>query len=547
MTGETRNIKILDVPGRLVSHPEKFNSRRAVFKTQVIPLVGERYTKYVDDSLDKELLERGEREVIEYCQTINGKMTHELYQYLVNDNVNKETVRKMMTPHTSNGEVSRKLMLITHRYFKDENGMIRDHIKDNKVVFDPIFTFDMIMGCHLLNDHSIAKDVQQGLWEFYSNASLKVVSNTLQFCSVCNPDKNIRRVVKERTFYTYRHLMPVERVHFEIFEPYPGELIEGKYSHVLMCRDYYSKYRWMLPLKSTKFKRIVPKIAELLFMLPRIPIFIESATLNWQDMFDIFESIAGKYSLQIGLGTSEKHRQFHLYGTYNLKRKFLQNKEAGINDWNTLLFRCCHRSNLIFDSQVGGPPSDLMNSNIPHVKNKFRTKRSEYIHQTIGPRIVNISKGQIYLEMLDENGNGDTGALNTVDETTDEVAKAIEDEMENFSDSDDEVMIAKYKEVETKKKNEASKRKLNAKIIEHSANTTSANKDSFSPSDSQDLNGDTITAITQNDDASFAQGTQNLSKRRRARDKEFAHTPDNKKLHLFLDGSGKANNSSDNE
>ena len=101
--------------------------------------------------------------------------------------------------------------------------------------------------------------------------------------------------------------------------------------------------------------------------------------------------------------------------------------------------------------------------------------------------------------------------------------------------------------METKKKNVASKRKLNAKIIEHSANTTSANKDSFSPSDSQDLNGDTITAITQNDDASFAQGTQNLSKRRRARDKEFAHTPDNKKLHLFLDGSGKANNSSDNE
>lgn len=542
MPESDRKVKTIDVAGRLVSHPEKFNSKRAVYHRQLLPLVGERYTKYTDDSLDLQLLERGEREVLAYCQTINGKMTHTLYQLFVNDNLNKETLRKEMPPDTPNGEVGRKLMIMSFRYFKDEHGLVRDHVKQNKVVFDPIFTFDMIMGCHLMNDHSVEKDVQQGLWEYYSNASIKVVHRTLQYCSVCNPDKVLMPMVKEKTFYTYRHLMPVERLHFEIFEPYKGELIEGKYSHVLFCRDYYSKYKWMIPLKSTKFKRIVPKVAELLFLLPRIPIFVESSTLNWQDMFDIFETIARKYSLQIGLGTSEKHKIFHLAGASALKRKFLAAKEEGINSWDYLLYKCCHRSNLNYDCSLPGMPSDYLSHSVPSLKAKFRTKRSEYIHQSVGPRIVNIGEGQIYLEMLDENGNGDVGSLDVVNE--DEIA--VNAEMENFSDSDDEVMIAKYKEVESNVKNRKAKSKK--KTNQQSTNTVPANKKSDPSPDLQDLNGDTMTTMSQTNEASFDQGTQKSPNRRRAAEESLDGAPDQKKFHTFVRGDGEPEDeSSENE
>lgn len=532
MPESDRRVETTDLHGRLVSHPEKFNSRRAVYHRQVLPLVGERYTKFVDDSLDLQLLERGEREVLAYAQTVNGKLTHTLYQHILNDEFNKETLRKEMPPDTPNSTITRKITIMSYRFFKDEHGLVRDHVKQNKVVFDPIFTFDMIMGCHLLNGHSSEKDVQQGLWEFYSNASITVVQRTLQFCNVCNPDKTLLPMIQERKFYTYRHLMAVERVHFEIFEPYKGELIEGKYSHVLFCRDYYSRYIWMIPLKSTKFKRIVPKVAELLFSLPRIPIFVESATLNWQDMFDIFETIARKYSLQIGLGTSEKHKQFHLGGAHAVKRRFLKAKEEGINSWAYLQYKCCQRFNLSAGSVVSDPPSDLLSHSVPNLKNKFRTKRSEYIHQSVGPRILNIGEGQIYLEILDENGDGDAGSLNIVDD--DEIA--INAEMEDFNDSDDEVVMAKYQEVENRVRNKKVKSKK--KIDQQVTTTEVANKKLDAFPDSQDLNGDTMTTMSQNNEDSFDQGTQNTSNRRKATDEDLDGAPDQKKFHLFVKGDG---------
>lgn len=502
------------------------------FPSLQIPLVGERYTMYTKGDVDMEFMALGDREINNYCQTVNGRMTSEMYELFMNENVNYTTVQELY-PSDNNGDVSRKVMYLHRRYYKDEHNLIHDQLRGDTVVFNPIFTYDMIMGCHLMNGHAGSRNVHHAIAEFYGCASRQLVDKTLQYCSKCNPERTMMPLSMRKAVNIYKQLMPLERVHFEIFEPYPGEKIEGKYSHVLFCRDYYSRFLWMAPLKNTKFKKIVPAVASLLLSLPRIPIFIESSTLNWQDMFDIFEEIAGKYSLTIGLGTDTKSRIFHVGGIAPTRRRFLENKAECIKDWNMCLSKCCTRKNYLFDMKCKGVPSNLLSSNIPNLKRKFKLKREDYLFTATSQCIVDVGKGRIYLEMSDEaDPNIESNLLvNDSDdnEEEDEEEFLLEQEALNaveydgFNDSDDEVMKNKGIELD-KKQRERSKKKKQQKQQQkkqqqkdqkklqqmEKQNTTTVTSSTTEEvvatkgkdfedndvSDTADLNDDTVTAIS---------------------------------------------------
>lgn len=563
------------------SRPRLKSQQKGRHEPVLIPLVGERYTKYMGDDVDKEFLQRGEREVVKYCQSINGRMTQDMFELFVNENVTKETIQQLY-PYENNGDVSRKVMYLHRRYYKDENGLIRDQLKDNRVIFNPIYTFDMIMGCHLLNSHPAARHVHQGLWEFYANVSRDLVEKTVQFCTKCNPEKKLTPLVKVKSFNVHNGLLPLERVHFEIFEPYPGELIEGKYSHVLYCRDYYSRFLWMMPLKSTKFKRIVPKVAEMLLLLPRLPIFIESTSLNWQDMFDIFETIAEKYSLNIGLGTGQKHELFHVGSLNHTRQRFLKHKKKGIKDWNMLLLECCNRRNYLYDIQIRGVPANFLSCNVPNLKQKFKVKRSNYMYKATGSNMVKVGKGCIYLEVEDENENNENeeGQQNQQNNTSKLTNQEEDFEiMDDISDSDDEVMIDKYNEMRSRK--DLSKIMDQKKEITNTSNditNTIINKKIDNPRDTEDINGDTLTASIEesqranntHDLEQLPQGTQETEQESRMNDlsheisdsstlsiqnKSSNRRPRNvddqgseftkKKVHLFVTGNDELNLSSE--
>lgn len=438
------------------------------FLSVIIPLVGEPCIKYAKSDVDKELLKRGEREVTRYCQSINGRMSQELYELFINENVNKTTIQELF-PSDNRGDVSRKVMYLHRRYKKDEFGLIRDVTKDNKVLFDPIHTFDMIMGCHLLNNHEVPKNVHHGLFQFYANISRDLVDKSLKFCNVCNPDLEIPPLVRVKYFNVYRALMPLERVHIEIFEPFANEKIEGKYSHILYCRDYYSRYVWLYPLKNTKLKHIIPGVTDLLLRLPRIPLFIETSTLEWKDMFEIIEKIATKYGLELGLGTSNKTRLFHLSAIGQMRHRLKKFKDECLSDWNMCLLKGMTRKNYLFDIQAQGVPSNLLHASIANLKKKFRDKRKEILYKAPPEFKLEAGKGLVYLDTedgdddLNTNMEGSTmnDTTNTPTTTTTPSSTPMpplssndfepnENEMNELSDSDDDAVKRKGDQMKKK-------------------------------------------------------------------------------------------------
>lgn len=452
------------------------------FTSVIIPLVGEPCVKYAKPEVDKELLKRGEREVTRYCQSINGRMSQELYELFLNENVNKATIQELF-PSDNRGDVSRKVMYLHRRYKKDEHGLIRDVTKDNKVLFDPIHTFDMIMGCHLLNNHEMPKNVHHGLFQFYANISRDLVDKSLKFCNVCNPDLDIPPLIRVKYFNVYRALMPLERVHIEIFEPFTNEKIEGKYSHILYCRDYYSRYVWLYPLKNTKLKHIIPGVTDLILRLPRIPLFIETSTLEWKDMFEIIEKIAKKYSLELGLGSSNKTRLFHLAAIGQMRNRLKRFKNECLNDWNMCLLKGMSRKNYLFDIQAQGVPSNLLNANIANLKKKFKDKRKEILYKAPSEFKLEAGKGLVYLDTEDGddlNTNVEGSTMNdinaSISTTTPTPVPPLssndfepnEDELNELSDSDDDVV--KRKSDNMKKKAET--QRIKEQILSERDNNT---------------------------------------------------------------------------
>ncbi|CCF56849.1 hypothetical protein KAFR_0B05540 [Kazachstania africana CBS 2517] len=382
-----------DFASELIEAPENI----VIKESYIVPRMGESYTSYTDSFMNLELLKRGEREVFKFQQSINGHLTEETYDLIRTDSLTPETLAST-NPKWTKITAEPRYLFLKRRYYRDNNGLIHDHLRKDKIVCEPVYVFDMIMGCHLMNNHGFVKKIHHSLSTFYSNITRDLCLKALKFCSVCNPEQKIGKLEKFKHRNIYNELMPLERVHIEIFEPFPNEKIEKKYSHILYCRDYHSRYIWMLPLKNTKFKHLVPTMASLFLSFIRQPIFIETASLDWQDMFDICEKIAFEYDLQIGLGTS-KPNTFHAAGIRQMKAKLEAHREECLLSWNLCLKYGSYDHNIRHNDRAGGVPGDLLSSQIQECSLKFKEKIIQILENAVSESVLRVDNGLIFLEV----------------------------------------------------------------------------------------------------------------------------------------------------
>lgn len=368
--------------------------------TYQVPIMGSKCTKYTQDNLNLALLARGEREVMNYQCSLNGHLNEDVYELIRTNNLSPDTLAAL-NPKMTRLAAEPKFIFLKRRYYLDLNGLIHDHLRNDRIVCEPVFVFDMIMGCHLMNDHGTYGNVFQSLADFYSNITRDLTNKTLQYCSKCNPEEKIERLEKFKHRNLYKKMMPLERIHIELIEPFKGQKIENKYSHILYARDYHSRYVWALPVKDLKFKKIVKSVAEFLFTLMRQPIFIETTSIPESDMFDICETIAKKYGITLGLGT-KKLKIFHSHGVIHMKRRLNLHKEECLKDWNMCLKYGVIDYNRTFNDRAGATPSDMLCSEVHEIGQKFKDKIDQILDDSNEKSVVKTGNGLLYIEVSEE-------------------------------------------------------------------------------------------------------------------------------------------------
>ncbi|CCD27030.1 replication fork barrier binding protein FOB1 NDAI_0J01380 [Naumovozyma dairenensis CBS 421] len=367
--------------------------KRRHYGSYLIPNVGESYMDYVDPEVDVDLLKRGEVTFLNFQRSIHGQLDEVVYELIRTKSLTEETLAANF-PHF---HAPTRCALFKRRYVADNEGRVRDQLRGNRIVCDPVLLYEMMMTCHLMNDHAQYRRCHVALSSIYANITRDFLYKAVQFCSVCNPSKLVGPLLKFKHVNYYKGMLPLERVHIEIFEPFNGKKIEGKYSHVIYCRDYRSRYIMLEPLKNTKFKNLVSAIAKLLFNLPRIPIFIETVSLNTQDAFDIFEAIVEKYQINVGLGMKTAKR-FHTRGVKQMKILLEGHRKECLNDWTMCLKYGPHNYNTKHNDRACGVPVDLLTCNVKDVTHKSIEKYEQIIRTLPKDNIVQIGNGSIYLE-----------------------------------------------------------------------------------------------------------------------------------------------------
>ncbi|CCK71739.1 replication fork barrier binding protein FOB1 KNAG_0H03240 [Huiozyma naganishii CBS 8797] len=387
---------------------------------KLVPVIGDKWSNYADEKLDIEFCKRGERDITAYAPTQPGRMSQELYALFKNDDVTKENIARLY-PTDRSGDESRKMMYITRRYYKDANGMIRDATMNNRIVYDPIHTFDIIMSCHLMNKHLGSERVYRCLREFYANGGPLLIKRTLEYCSVCNPSLKLTPKVQPKP-YLFEKALPLERITIEIIEPFPNEKVEGKYSNMVVMKDFIGRFEWLEPLKNTKFKNIVPVVAKMILSFPRVPIWVESNTLDWSDLFDIFEMIVTKYGIKIGLGCTT--RSSAAQATARINRDLNDHHDECLFDFNNCLKYGPTKYNQIKYLGFHKSPCDIISHSETQLKAKFRAKRAFILKHSPSSCVMNRGMGTLYLES--PNGIQEDAAASSADELSS--AKDAEDE-----------------------------------------------------------------------------------------------------------------------
>lgn len=380
--GNTEGEKILDPDNGAKSH-------------FIAPLMGESYKEYANSYMDMELLERGERDVLKFQESINGQVLHPIYELIRTNTLTPETLASNSDKWDKDSAESKYMFLMRRYYTLD--GVVRDRRKGDKIVCEPLCIFDLIMCAHLMNDHLTYKPIYTCLNKIYSNITRDFVQMAVRYCSSCNPDGHLRPLEKYRHKNIFKGLLPLERVHIEVFDIFDGELLSGRYSHVLYCRDYNTRFVWMAPLKNTKFKHLVSTVGTMLLDMIKVPIFLESSTLDKQDLFDICEQLCGKYNMRIGLGTNNSS-QFHINGIKRMKKLLNERKSDCVADWNMCLRYGPHHLNRHHNTLAVGIPNDLLYNSDQTNRKHFKLKQEKIIDELPARNVVHVNRGLIYLE-----------------------------------------------------------------------------------------------------------------------------------------------------
>lgn len=348
--------------------------------------------------LNQDLLIKGHNELMKHLNIVKGQLTQSLYKLLISNSLTKDTLLEC-SDKVNSSTVENKFVLLKRRYFLDNLGRIHDNKRNDAVVLEPEQIFHVIMLAHLMNNHASAGKLHDRL-KIYANITRAFTKMSLAYCSYCNPTCKVKPYKKFKHYNIYKSLMPMERCHIEIFQPFEDDiLIENQYSHVLYCRDYHSRFIWLLPLKGITFRDLVPNLAKLLLNMIRIPIFIETTTLNRQDMFDMCEYIARKYKLKLGLGLNN-NTNFQRHGITRIKTLFDENRNECIDDWNMCLRIILGKSNYEYNDSILGIPNDRLCNEFPQLSKNFKMKQNKIIHELFAHHVVQFSEagGLIYLE-----------------------------------------------------------------------------------------------------------------------------------------------------
>lgn len=352
-------------------------------------------------------LSQGRLEIEKEINTTKGQLTQAIFDLIRTNTLTIPTLLNASDKVTCS-TAENKFVLLRRRYYA-ENGHVYDIKRKNLPVVEPKKLFDFIMNAHLLNDHTSFLTLHSELSDHYANITLSFCKLVCSFCSLCNPNGEKIKYRRFRHENIHEALMPLERCQIEIFKPFGDDsesgtngeerLIAGRYPYVLYCRDYYSRYVWLEPLLGNLVDDVEPVIAKLLFNMIRVPIFIDTCTVDRQDMFDICERVARKYRIKIGLGLHGV-TTFQKNGIRRAKELFAKNYDDCMADWNMCLKHIVRNNNQTYSDRARGVPSDLLCSNVPIIHKKFRTKQRQIIAHLMGHHVVQFIEagGALYLE-----------------------------------------------------------------------------------------------------------------------------------------------------
>lgn len=350
--------------------------------------------------IDSQLLDAGRIEMMKMINMVKGQLTQAIYSLIKSDKLSRQSLLACCDKVTA-GTVENKYVLLKRRYSVQE-GIVVDHKREDLPVIEPDLVYDVIIASHLINNHLKWRKIHQHMKGLFANVTRDFANLATQYCSHCNSDRNMKQFLRYKHYNVNENIMPLERCHIEIFSPFDEdgcEKIGGKYSHVLYCRDYHSRFVWMLPLKSIKIRNLMHSLTKMLCSMIRTPIFIETATLDRQDMFDMCEHIARKYKLRLGLGINNG-TEFQKNGVRRIKDLFGEYKENCKDDWNMCLRLILDRLNHAYSDRVRGIPSDLLCNRVLNITQKFKQKQRKIIDELYANNVVQFKEagGIIYLE-----------------------------------------------------------------------------------------------------------------------------------------------------
>lgn len=404
------------------------NSRNEEF---IVPPMNQKFVSCLQLGMNLNLLEKGADSSLQFQGTVAGQLTQQIYELIRSQELSVSNLERC---HKWKGESSEiEYLYLCSRYFVSEkDNMVCDRKREDRIVCEPASMFHLVMCSHLLNNHVTSYNIHRNLVKTYANITRDYIVTAISYCSKCNPELKAKPFQKKRHKNVYWKLLPLERVHVEIFEPFDGEKIQGRFSHVFYCRDYFSRYVWILPLQNDKRKHIIRALSTFLLSLPRIPIFLESTTITREFLFDLCGQIAQSYSLKLGLGVKNSQR-FHNTGIKDIKELLAPHKDECLEDWNSCLKYGPFHINQNINVSSDGRPGDLLFTSVPDCNRKFVKKRNEVVLDTPSQYVVNLGEGTLFLENSTEENKG-SGAndedtnLNIQDQENDQDSDQVEKE-----------------------------------------------------------------------------------------------------------------------
>ncbi|CEP63268.1 replication fork barrier binding protein FOB1 LALA0_S07e06260g [Lachancea lanzarotensis] len=355
----------------------------------LMPTVGEALGEHQKD-LNAKLLSRGRLDFIKYLESVKGQLTQEQFELVRSSALDYNNLMATSDKlHAKNIET--KYLLLKRRFFLAEDNVVRDRKNSDSLVCEPDSIFDLVLSGHVKNGHMHWRRLHRNLKMHYANVTRDFTQLCVRYCSKCNAEKKIPPQQKYRHYNIYSGLLPLERVHVELISPL-AEPIEGIYSHILYFRDYHSRFVWMLPLKSDNVKDLTEAFSTFLLSLPRIPMFIETASVDRQLLFEICEKVACDYSLTLGLGMSSS-RFFQRNGIARLRQQLKSNSVQCIASWPMCLKNGAADHNRSYNNRVQAIPGNLLHSQVSDYVRQFEQKREKLIEKLCATNVVVLRKG----------------------------------------------------------------------------------------------------------------------------------------------------------